>query len=968
VPLGDIGPGAEGEVTFFGVVDLNKSAEPWAAVAVEIHDAAHPIGGPPLEWLWAHHQVDRVGPQFFGIQQPRYLLGAGANDLCGYAYDDAGVPLVSLEIQGPSGPSALVCPDDQPADGRWSCTWGVTGNHGDVLNVRLAATDGFGQVSAWDTPLPFLVDTMPPAVTLDFTATQVFSGSLVARSDFSLYGDVADDGGLGHVDVCITDDVAGGLQNACGPAWLRLIPGATAVTYDDAPDTPVAINGTTTCASPITRTFTVSESFSIAAVSLGFTAEHARRDDLQVELTLPAGTTVRVLYDDGLSGTQFRHYDVLLNDAAPIALADAKGDHDPAEPYFDRFVRPYAPLRAFQGQNSQGDWTLSICDLNPGADDGAYLRSQLTLTPRDTTAKAGRWSYRMPDVGQLDHVTRTVTIYAEDVVGNRTADPLTLEFVVDNVSPAITVTAAISEVLLGSRTTVLSGTVSDGGPTTDVALQVQDPGGQVTVQGAARDAEAWWHDLQPTLAGRYTLWVVATDQAGNSTTSGPFVVDAACTAADLSVAFVSAEPAASAPFSVTITALISNTGRAEASAGLPVGFYIGEERLGVAVTAQALGPGVAQAVSLTWAVPFPGDYDITVVPNDAGTIGQAAASGAGTQVLCSQPASGRQMASVLDVPLLESWNLMSAYVNPFNPNASVVQRPIAGQYVVIQGFDGGAQSYYPDLPPEVNTLKEMDAEHGYWIKAVGTGQLSDGDEDGEEAVATLRVVGEKFAEDRPIELDVGWNLVSYLPRQPQAVPEALQSIDGQYTVVLGYDQGALSYYPDIDPSFNTLHEMEPLFGYWIKMAQAGTLQYPTTGDFRFSIADLRLKDNLIENRKSEIVNPTTAWVNFYGTAHQGDGTPLPVGATVLALDPDGVVCGATMVTTEGQYGLLACYGDDPTTLEDEGAWPGDTIQLVVDGQVLGMGMWTARGDRQWRPLGKVDLWQLYLPLVRKGSR
>ena len=59
---------------------------------------------------------------------------------------------------------------------------------------------------------------------------------------------------------------------------------------------------------------------------------------------------------------------------------------------------------------------------------------------------------------------------------------------------------------------------------------------------------------------------------------------------------------------------------------------------------------------------------------------------------------------------------MSAYVNSFITDTSVVQRPIEGQYVVIQGFDGGTRSYYPDLPPEVNSLKEMDAEHGYWIK------------------------------------------------------------------------------------------------------------------------------------------------------------------------------------------------------------------------------------------------------------
>ena len=97
---------------------------------------------------------------------------------------------------------------------------------------------------------------------------------------------------------------------------------------------------------------------------------------------------------------------------------------------------------------------------------------------------------------------------------------------------------------------------------------------------------------------------------------------------------------------------------------------------------------------------------------------------------------------------------------------------------------------------------------------------------------------------------------------------------------------------------------------------------------------------------------------------QGEGgTPLLLGITVLALDPDGVVCGATLVATAGQYGLLACYGDDPTMPGDEGAQPGDIIQLAVDDQILGMGTWTAHGERQWRPLGEVDLWQLYLPLI-----
>jgi hypothetical protein len=52
------------------------------------------------------------------------------------------------------------------------------------------------------------------------------------------------------------------------------------------------------------------------------------------------------------------------------------------------------------------------------------------------------------------------------------------------------------------------------------------------------------------------------------------------------------------------------------------------------------------------------------------------------------------------------------------------------------------------------------------------------------------------------------------------------------------------------------------------------------------------------------VTPTHTWVKFYGSGH------LPVETVVQAIDPDGVLCGVTVVTQERQYGLLACYGDD----------------------------------------------------------
>lgn len=250
----------------------------------------------------------------------------------------------------------------------------------------------------------------------------------------------------------------------------------------------------------------------------------------------------------------------------------------------------------------------------------------------------------------------------------------------------------------------------------------------------------------------------------------------------------------------------------------------------------------------------------------------------------------------------------------------------------------------------------------------------------------MRVVGSMSAEDRPIELDEKWNLVSYLPRQTLGITEALASIEGQYTAVLGFEQGALSYYPHLDPSINTLHTLKPLHGYWIKTTQADTLQYPVTGG-GFATADRRpptpeetaLAERVAGIRQAERgagVRPTYTWVNFYGTVHTPtglstglvDGAPSTAEATVQALDPDGVVCGAAPIIDASRYGLLACYGDDPDTPEDEGARQGDIIQLVVDGQVLGTAVWTAHGDLTEVNLGAETIdrpWQVWLPVIRK---
>jgi len=81
------------------------------------------------------------------------------------------------------------------------------------------------------------------------------------------------------------------------------------------------------------------------------------------------------------------------------------------------------------------------------------------------------------------------------------------------------------------------------------------------------------------------------------------------------------------------------------------------------------------------------------------------------------------------------------------------------------------------------------------------------------------------------------------------------------------------------------------------------------------------------SRAEEEPRTSYKYIVVYGT---GD---LEVGDVVTFFDPEGTLCGKWVVRDKGAYGLMAVYGDDPTTENvDEGAREGEVLTIKVNGR------------------------------------
>ncbi|MBN1813561.1 MAG: fibronectin type III domain-containing protein, partial [Anaerolineae bacterium] len=178
--------------------------------------------------------------------------------------------------------------------------------------------------------------------------------------------------------------------------------------------------------------------------------------------------------------------------------------------------------------------------------------------------------------------------------------------------------------------------------------------------------------------------------------------------------------------------------------------------------------------------------------------------------------------ATFDVGLVPGWNLVSFPIHPDQTAPADVLGAIEGYYDVVYTYNGCDTAdpwaqYVPGAPAYANDLTAMDETQGFWIDV---------------STATTLQVGGAVPEASSIPLCAGWNMVGYPALTAQPPADALASLaSGGCVRVYAYNPTNATdpwkMYNSCAPAYtNDLAQMEPGWGYWMYVEQAGTWSVP----------------------------------------------------------------------------------------------------------------------------------------------
>lgn len=154
-----------------------------------------------------------------------------------------------------------------------------------------------------------------------------------------------------------------------------------------------------------TKTFTIGTSVSITDVNVGVKINTTYRADLLLKLTSPQGTEITIMNSVGGSADGLDAY----FDDSGIANGLSSGNHT-VDGVYDDTVQVegggVSPLSTFNGENSAGVWTLSVCD-DASADLAYLLDFEVEIEGCNPTATISSFAPATGPAGTVVTITGT---------------------------------------------------------------------------------------------------------------------------------------------------------------------------------------------------------------------------------------------------------------------------------------------------------------------------------------------------------------------------------------------------------------------------------------------------------------------------------------------------------------------------------------------------------------------------------
>jgi hypothetical protein len=263
---------------------------------------------------------------------------------------------------------------------------------------------------------------------------------------------------------------------------------------------------------------------------------------------------------------------------------------------------PTVALTAPANGATVGVGTGTAVTANASDNDGTVTRVQFFATPTGGTATAVGTSTTAPYAATWTPTTAgtyTITAVATDNVGGTTTSTAATVTVSGGLAPLVTLTSPGANIANGTVTTLTATATAATG--TIASVQFFANGASLGTDTAFPYTATW----TPTANGNISLTAVATDTAGNQTTSAAVIV---AVAANVAPTVSVTAPADAATVGVGSTNTVTATASDSDGSVVSVQFFANGVSLGAADT--------TSPYSATWTPSVAGTYSLTAVATD----------------------------------------------------------------------------------------------------------------------------------------------------------------------------------------------------------------------------------------------------------------------------------------------------------------------------------------------------------------